>query len=128
LLSQPVVELCLSIPSWTWFAGGRDRAVARAAFSQHLPAQIVWRRGKGRLETMCAAAYIRQRQELRDLLLGGRLADNHLLDRTAIEAYLKRDLVEGDFDYFRLIEIADVERWVRAVEASPSRGSSFDQR
>lgn len=31
LLSQPVMEACLSIPSWLWCAGGRNRAIARAA-------------------------------------------------------------------------------------------------
>lgn len=128
LLSQPVVEYCLSIPSWTWFTGGRNRAVARAAFAARLPAEVVWRRDKGRLESMCSAAYLRQRPQLRDLLLGGRLAEQGLLDGPAIDAYLSRDLVEGDFDYFRLIEIGDVERWVRAVESGTGFGPSFDQR
>lgn len=117
LLSRPVVEYCLSVPSWTWFERGRDRMVARTAFASRLPPEIIWRRGKGRLESLVAAAYLGQRRELGDLLLGGRLADNGLLDRSAIEAYLVRDLADGNFDYFRLIEIADVERWVRAVEA-----------
>jgi asparagine synthase (glutamine-hydrolysing) len=77
---------------------------------------------------MCAAAYLRQRPLLRDLLLGGRLAEQGLLDAAVIEAYLARDLAEGDFDYFRLIEIGDIERWVRAVEAGASRDPSFAQR
>lgn len=128
LLSQPIAELCLSIPSWTWFAGGRDRMVARTAFARHLPAEIAWRRGKGRLETLCAAAYLRQRVQLRDLLLGGRLAERGLLDRPAIETYLGRDSVEGSFDYFRLIEIADVERWARAMEARSAGLPNSDQR
>ena len=29
LLAQPLLELCLRIPSWLWVAGGRDRALAR---------------------------------------------------------------------------------------------------
>lgn len=128
LLAQPVVEYCLSIPSWTWFTGGRNRAVARAAFAARLPAEVVWRRDKGRLESMCSAAYLRQREALSNLLLGGRLAEQQLLDVRAIEAYLARDLVEGDFDYFRLIEIGDIERWVRAVESGAGFAPSFDQR
>lgn len=91
--------------------------VARTAFADNLPPEIVWRRGKGRLESLVAAAYSRQRREIGELLLEGRLAQHGLLDRSAIEAYLGRDLADGNFDYFRLIEIADVERWVRAVEA-----------
>lgn len=128
LLSQPVVELCLSIPSWSWFAGGRDRAIARAAFANRLPAEVVWRRDKGRLESLCTAAFLRQRAGLRDLLLGGRLAERGLLDRTAIGAYIDAADVVGNFDYFRLLEIADVERWVRAVEAASFFGPSADQR
>jgi len=128
LLSQPVVELCLSIPSGSWFVGGRNRAVARAAFADRLPAEVVWRKGKGRMEALCAAAYLRQRAQLRDLLLGGRLAERGLLDVDRIETYLTLDLAEGDFDYFRLIEIGDVERWVRSVEARASAGANLDQR
>jgi asparagine synthase (glutamine-hydrolysing) len=125
LLSQPVVEFCLSVPSWTWIEGGRDRAVARAAFAQHLPPEVVWRRGKGRLESVATASYLRQRGELGDLLLDGQLAVHGLLDRAGIAAYLARDLADGDFLYYRLLEIADVELWVRAVsEAWPLRPSS----
>lgn len=119
LLSQPVVEYCLQIPSWTWVAGGRDRAVARAAFANRLPADVAWRRGKGRIESLCVAAFLRQRPALRELLLGGRLAARGLFDTHAIEAYFARDNLDGNFDYFRLLEIADVERWVRSVEAAP---------
>ena len=77
---------------------------------------------------MCSAAYLRQRKVLRELLVGGRLAGHGLLDVPAIDAYLARDLVEGDFDYFRLIEIGDVERWVRAVDSGAGFAPSFDQR
>jgi asparagine synthase (glutamine-hydrolysing) len=128
LLSQPVVEFCLGVPSWCWVAGGRDRAVARAAFAARLPPEIAWRRGKGRIESLCVAAYLHQRPALRELLLGGRLAARGLLDRAAIEAYFERDNLDGNFDYFRLLEIADVERWVRSVEPAPVCGPSCDQR
>lgn len=128
LLSQPVVELCLTIPSWAWFTGGRDRAVARAAFARRLPASVVWRRDKGRLESLCTAAFLRQRHDLGALLLGGRLAARGLLDQSSISAYIEAADVVGNFDYFRLLEIADVERWVRAVETSSFFGSSNDQR
>lgn len=128
LLSQPVVEYCLQIPSWTWVSGGRDRAVARAAFANRLPPEVVWRRGKGRIESLCVSAYLSQRPALRELLLGGRLAAQGLLDIAAIEAYFARDNLEGNFDYFRLLEIADAERWVRSIEAAEPSRPSLDHR
>lgn len=128
LLSQPVVELCLSIPSWAWMSGGRDRAIARAAFASRLPPEIVWRRGKGRIESILVPAYLAQRARLADLLLGGRLASAGLIDCEAVEEYLGRDLALGDFAYYRLLEIADVERWVRAIEAAPFFGPNNRQR
>lgn len=128
LLSQPLVELCLSIPSWVWLSGGRDRAVARAAFARRLPPDVVWRRGKGQLETLCAAAYAQQKPKLREILLGGRLADRGLLDLPAVEAYLAKELREGDFDYLRLLEIVDIERWIQGVDAAPFAPRRFLQR
>ena len=116
LLSQPIVELCLSIPSWDWIAGGRDRAVARRAFSTRLPATVVWRRNKGRLETMCAGAFLAQRSQLAALLLEGQLARARLLDRRKIEDYLARGNIEGNYDYFRLLELADIELWIASLD------------
>lgn len=128
LLSQPVVELCLSIPGWQWVAGGRDRSVARRAFAPRLPDFVVWRRNKGRLETLCATAFIEQRAKLRPILLEGRLAREGLLDRERIEAYLARDRLAGDYDYFRLLELADIELWIASAEDFGRAPASLAQR
>ncbi len=47
LLSQPVVELCLSFPRDLLISGGWTRAIARRAFKSALPCEIVMRREKG---------------------------------------------------------------------------------
>lgn len=128
LLSQPVVELCLSIPGWQWVAGGRDRAVARQAFAPRLPEFVVWRRNKGRLETLCAKAFIEQRARLRPILLEGLLAREGLIDRERIEAYLARERIAGDYDYFRLLELADIELWIASIEGFGRVPTSLAQR
>lgn len=115
LLSQPVVELCLAVPGWVWTEGGYDRAPARAAFARHLPPEVTRRRGKGRIESACAAAYLASRSRLKVLLLEGQLARAGLLERGAVEACLARDTLDGTFDYFRLIELADVEAWLTSI-------------
>src|SRR3546814_5960667 len=43
LLSQPVMEACLKAPAWMWIAGGENRAVARTAFANVLPRDILER-------------------------------------------------------------------------------------
>jgi asparagine synthase (glutamine-hydrolysing) len=118
LLSQPVVELCLAVPGWVWTEGGHDRAPARVAFAGHLPPEVTWRRGKGRIESACAAAYLASRARLKVLLLEGQLARAGLLERGAVEACLARDTLDGTFDYFRLIELADVEAWLASIAAA----------
>src|SRR3569833_951549 len=50
LLSQPLVELCLRVPTHVLIKGGRDRALARRAFEGHLPSEIVRRAAKGRAD------------------------------------------------------------------------------
>lgn len=112
LLSQPLVELCLSIPSWMWIAGGRNRAVAREAFAATLPATVLNRRTKGDFSGFDAEVFDRQRGVLRDRLLGGHLAARGLLDRPAVERFLAAPVRPRDHTFFRLFVAADVETWI----------------
>lgn len=114
LLAQPIVELCLRIPTWMWVRGGCNRAVARAAFAAALPAMIIERRSKGRLEAMCVQAYMKERRALADLLLGGVLVRDRVIDREAVAAYLRRDDMPRDQDYFRIFDCANLELWLRS--------------
>lgn len=114
LLAQPVVELCLRIPSWFWVSGGRDRAVARAAFRGLVSNAIIDRRSKGTLESMFLKVYMAKRSELRELLVAGRLADEGIVDPGSIKSYLDRDEQPRDSAYIRILEIASAEQWLRS--------------
>lgn len=116
LLSQPVVEHCLAVPSWRWIAGGRDRAYARDAFAARLPEIIIRRRSKGGLRSIMIPAFERARGALTHLLCNGRLADQGLIDRSATRAVLESPLPQGSEDYVRVFELADMELWVRSIE------------
>src|SRR5258706_1812747 len=50
LLSQPLVELCLQLPTWVLTHGGRGRALARRAFATDLPKEVATSRSKGGME------------------------------------------------------------------------------
>lgn len=116
LLSQPVMELCLSIPTWHWIEGGRDRAVARDAFERVLPAAVVRRRSKGGLRSVMIPAFERDRTALAQLLCKGRLAEQGMIDRDAVAALIARPLSPLQAEYVRIFELADVELWVRSIE------------
>ncbi|MDQ8757406.1 asparagine synthase-related protein [Sphingosinicella sp. LHD-64] len=112
LLSQPVVELCLAIPSWAWRAGGIDRAVARRAFAGRLPDAIVSRRVKGGPDGFSAALIHACRAPIRERLLGGRLAAQSLVDRAALEAVLAEERPMPEDAPVRLQELLVAEAWL----------------
>ncbi|MBA4758983.1 asparagine synthase C-terminal domain-containing protein [Sphingosinicella sp.] len=117
LLSQPLVEACLRIPTWMWCMGGHDRALARAAFADCLPAAILTRTEKGTPFGFALQLFEKNRAALRDMLLDGVLARERLLDLTAVETCLARDDPAAGLAHYRLLCIADVEAWVRHREA-----------
>jgi asparagine synthase (glutamine-hydrolysing) len=114
LLAQPLLELCLRIPSWLWVAGGRDRAVAREAFRGMVPDAILDRRGKGTLESMFVKGYMAERPRLERFIAEGELAERGIIDGPAVRAYLRRDGEPRDFGYVRILEIAAAEQWLRS--------------
>ena len=118
LLSQPIVELCLRIPTWLWIANGQNRAMARDAFSAVLPEAIVRRRSKGGLNAFVAAVFEDNLAALGDQLIGGRLDTAGLLDAPSICAVLANPGAAPGKALFRLLQLADVEAWARTWDPS----------
>lgn len=114
LLSQPIVEACLAIPSWEWRAGGIDRAVAREAFAPDLPQAIARRRTKGGPDAFCAQVVDHHRARIRARLLEGRLAGFGLIDRTALEAALRDGRPTTSDENVRILDLVDTEAWLDA--------------
>jgi asparagine synthase (glutamine-hydrolysing) len=113
LMSRPLVETCLRIPSWMWCANGVNRSVARVAFREHLPPQIIARRSKGTPDGFVARLYHTNRATVREMLLDGHLRKNRILETGTLEdAFAKNDDVRG-LSIFRLMALADVEAWLQ---------------
>lgn len=111
LLSQPIVECCLSIPAWHWCEGGTNRAVARRAFRNSLPRTVLERRSKGHFDGFCAALLEANRELVRSMLLDGKLARQGLLDRQPLEAALGNPFPPAE-TVTRLLALVDAESWV----------------
>ncbi|MDH7974488.1 asparagine synthase-related protein [Sphingomonas sp. AR_OL41] len=113
LLAQPVMEVCLALPSWLWCAGGRNRAIARDAFADRLPPSVIARQSKGAFDSFSAQLFAANRQRLRALLLGGHLASRNLLDLPAIEAVLNSPTASS-MPLVALWSLVDTEAWARS--------------
>lgn len=114
LASQPVIEACLRIPSGLWIAQGHDRAVVRSAYEGRLPAPIVHRRSKGTPTTFVAQVFERNRPRIRDMLLGGWLAEQRIIDTAALARALADEAPVRDLSFAQLMSLVDVEAWARA--------------
>jgi asparagine synthase (glutamine-hydrolysing) len=114
LVSQPVVEACLRVPSWHWLAPGRDRATARRAFAPELPQEIISRRSKGTPTGFVATIFERQRKAIRNMLLGGRLADFGLVDEAKLTQALTTPGPVRDLRFVRIMDMVDAEAWAAA--------------
>lgn len=113
LLSQPVMEACLRAPSWMWISGGKNRAVARAAFADVLPPDVLNRQSKATYMSYLGVVYRRNKHQILDFMLSGRLASQGLLDTCAINEFVERDLPPRDQTFLRMFDLCMVENWVR---------------
>jgi len=114
LLSQPVVETCLAIPSWEWRTGGIDRSAARRAFAGDLPDMLVRRRVKGGPDGFAAAILRRHRAAIRERLLEGELARHGMLDWDALGLRLAGTAALQGAEQMRIFDLLDTEAWVRS--------------
>lgn len=119
LLSQPILEVCLSIPTWQWRDGGRDRAAARTAFADRIPAEILTRKVKGTPDPFCGEIIRQKREELRERLLDGQLSKHGILDRGAVEEALRPGRLTTGEENVRLLELVNAEAWITAWASLP---------
>ena len=113
LLSQPLIELCLRIPSYVHLYGGIDRAVERAAFRDLIPVSIVTRRQKGHSSFFILTVIRRSREYLRELVLGGILTERHIVDRHAIEPYLDARRPIDGAHFWPFLSCIAAELWIQ---------------
>lgn len=116
LMAQPIMEACLRIPTWHWVSGGLNRSAARAAFADSLPPSIVNRRSKGTPDSFAIELLDTHRAETLDYLLSGRLADQGILNRVAVEEALGRAAILRDVSFVDILRLVDSEAWIRAIE------------
>lgn len=120
-ISQPLVELCLRIPTYLNVRRAWDRATMRRAFASDLPAEIVRRSTKGTPTPWLKEVLTRNAPFIREFLLDGMLAREGILDRRKLEMALPGNVsksgVHGGVIMSLLYSESWVRRWSRACTA-----------
>src|SRR6185437_8548178 len=124
LFSQPLMELCLRIPSYVLTHGGWDRAVARRAFYEDLPPQIRNRRNKGGIEEHLRLTLEHNRPFLRELLLDGALVREGIVDRARLAEVLSGRATRIAAGSGELLEYAGLEAWLSRWGAGVRRAAA----
>jgi len=117
LLSQPLIELCLALPTWSLTDGGQGRALARRAFAPDIPREIATRQSKGGLAEHIAAVLDGNLPLARSVLLDGQLVGRGLLDRRKVEAALTGRLSAQGGHVAEVHDCIAIEAWLRSVAA-----------
>jgi asparagine synthase (glutamine-hydrolysing) len=113
LYSQPAIELFLRIPLYVHFEGGRDRGLARRAFSDEVPKPILRRMRKERTPGLYDEVVRRNRDFLRQVFMEGVLIGEGLLSRRAIEAALSGTSCGNPLFPEEIFRHLDTEIWAR---------------
>jgi asparagine synthase (glutamine-hydrolysing) len=112
LLSQPLIELVMRIPTWVLTMGGWDRALARRAFGNEVPRRILTRRTKGGQEEYAKAILTRDMEFVRSLLLDGRLVREGMLDAARLAEVLSGRPSRTSAGNAELYGCLSIEAWL----------------
>lgn len=112
ILSQPVVEAALRIPTWLQFENRGERAVLRNAFADLLSPETVRRRSKGGAEILARRILNRNMAFIRERLLDGLLVREQIVDRKRLGAALSDRPAPGSIATGQIFDLLGAELWL----------------
>ena len=91
LMSQPIMELCLRLPTYLLSLGGVSRGLVRKAFEGRIPDLVRLRMTKGEATRYFVDQLRANRSLLLDSLADGELVSHGIVTREDVEAFLTED-------------------------------------
>jgi asparagine synthase (glutamine-hydrolysing) len=124
LVSQPLLEIILRVPRHLHFRHAQDRAVARAAFADVLPLEILGRGlGKGGPDLWAKEVIENNVVFLREFLLDGVLVSRRLIDRKKLETVLSAKIAKSTVFVGEIFAKTYIEAWIRKLQQVESRSA-----
>ena len=113
LLSLPVVEAALKIPTYMSIKNGYNRYYLRKAISRINPTKVIWRLNKGEVSASFIKALQKEYDPLVKLVSSGALIKHGVLDKQWLESKLVK-IRHGDAsDLLPLFRIIGAELWLK---------------
>ena len=115
LLSQPIIEFCLRIPSYVFTAEGKDRGLARMAFKDDLPREILRRESKGGISNYVQNILKNNMGFIKENLMRGTLVKENLLDQDGLKRILTSPQASVDIEFVNILRHICTEIWLRKI-------------
>jgi asparagine synthase (glutamine-hydrolysing) len=114
LVSQPLVEAALRVPAYLHCKNGLDRPLARFAFADVLPTEVLQRGlGKGGPTLWAKDVVENNNGFLKEYLLTGVLVRERLIDRQKLEAVLSPRIAKSTVIVGDIFAKLYIEAWLR---------------
>lgn len=113
ILSRPILEKMLSIPTWKLVPGVRDRELVRQAFKGVVPDLILDRTGKGTASHYFNMMYRSNSRWMRKFLADGALVAGGILDPDKVNVCFDCASEPPFSTQVRLLEYVALEHWLR---------------
>jgi asparagine synthase (glutamine-hydrolysing) len=117
LYRQPLIELCIRIPSYIHTFSGWDRAAARYGFASYLPDVVLTRRSKGGFEDLATDVLLRQLPFVREFLNDGPLVREGILDKKSTEKATSTEPTDSHTNNIEIYDALFVAAWLQNFDA-----------
>lgn len=114
LLSQPLVELALSVPTYALYGEDIDRAPFRRGMYRLKKHDYIWRKSKGETSGTLMLGFRKNFEKLSQLVLHGRLAQEGLIDTTLLHEHLQKIMHGKNDDLWTVINLISIELWFKS--------------
>jgi asparagine synthase (glutamine-hydrolysing) len=125
LVSQPLIEFCLRLPTYLLCAHGRSRGLAKQAFADDLPETICRRSSKGDASRFFLAYLKANSGTITDALYDGELVARGLITRSDVEAFMRRNDYQIQISGRMMLLYYAVEAWLQTWNGSSEPRGGF---
>lgn len=114
LLSQPIIELCLSIPSYILMPNLINRGLLRNAFKSYLPNSTYLRRSKGKIGNFYDELIKYNYEDICSTLNDGNLINSEILSKEWLDQNMKKGIADQNIR-MQLFQLMTTETWLEKL-------------